>query len=210
MDLADIIKARREAIGLSQVELAEKLGVSRQAISDWENRRGFPRARRFKDLERILGLERGSIDTFSLPGVIKLQQNPYSVDNASKFIPVINLSDITSEGPMRHESRTAIPVESEYPEDCYGVLIEDQSMAPDYVPGDIAIVSPSIPPRDGDDVVATYNDSPVLRRYRPRGNAYDLVPLSSDYLTVTINDDQPGMVLATLIEHRRRKWPRRP
>jgi len=34
-------KARKES-GLSQEELAEQLGVSRQAVSKWENDSGYP------------------------------------------------------------------------------------------------------------------------------------------------------------------------
>lgn len=36
MDISNQIKTRREAMGLSQEQLAEKLYVSRQTISNWE------------------------------------------------------------------------------------------------------------------------------------------------------------------------------
>lgn len=44
-----IQKARKEA-GLSQEELAEQLGVSRQAVSRWENDNGYP------EMEKIIRL----------------------------------------------------------------------------------------------------------------------------------------------------------
>ena len=52
MILADKIIEQRKKLGLSQEELAEKLGVSRQAVSKWEGAQSTP------DLGRILELGR--------------------------------------------------------------------------------------------------------------------------------------------------------
>lgn len=50
MILADKIVDERKIMGLSQEELAEKLGVSRQAVSKWESAQSMP------DLQRVLQL----------------------------------------------------------------------------------------------------------------------------------------------------------
>ena len=42
MELAKHIKAHRGRLGLSQEELAEKIFVSRQTISNWETDRTYP------------------------------------------------------------------------------------------------------------------------------------------------------------------------
>lgn len=42
MDISNQIKTRREAMGLSQEQLAEKLYVSRQTISKWERDKTYP------------------------------------------------------------------------------------------------------------------------------------------------------------------------
>ena len=42
MDISNQIKTRREAIGLAQEQLAEKLYVSRQTISNWERDKTYP------------------------------------------------------------------------------------------------------------------------------------------------------------------------
>ncbi|MFR6613761.1 MAG: helix-turn-helix transcriptional regulator [Collinsella sp.] len=42
MDISNQIKTRREAMGLSQEHLAEKLYVSRQTISNWERDKTYP------------------------------------------------------------------------------------------------------------------------------------------------------------------------
>ena len=45
-------KARKES-GLSQEELAEQLGVSRQAVSKWENDSGYPEMEKMIRLSQI-------------------------------------------------------------------------------------------------------------------------------------------------------------
>lgn len=48
MNIADRIRELRKSKGISQEELAEKLGVSRQAISKWESEQSIP------DIDKIL------------------------------------------------------------------------------------------------------------------------------------------------------------
>src|SRR5699024_1859775 len=50
MNMADRIQYLRKAKGISQEELADKIGVSRQAVSKWESEQSTP------DLERIIVL----------------------------------------------------------------------------------------------------------------------------------------------------------
>lgn len=42
MFLAKQLKFHRKQAGLSQTRLAEKLNISRQSVSKWENGRGYP------------------------------------------------------------------------------------------------------------------------------------------------------------------------
>ena len=42
MDFGDKLKQYRLKEGFSQEQLAEKIGVSRQAITKWETKRGLP------------------------------------------------------------------------------------------------------------------------------------------------------------------------
>lgn len=50
MNVSDRIRELRKIKGISQDELAEKLGVSRQAISKWENEQSIP------DIDKIIML----------------------------------------------------------------------------------------------------------------------------------------------------------
>lgn len=56
MSLADRIKLARTNAGLSQSELAERMCVSRQAVSKWESGRGTPDIENLKNLAGFLGV----------------------------------------------------------------------------------------------------------------------------------------------------------
>ena len=50
MTLAEKLKSMRKQTGLSQEQLAEKLGVSRQAVTKWETDAGIP------DIENVMAI----------------------------------------------------------------------------------------------------------------------------------------------------------
>ena len=63
MEIGSQIKKLRNALGLSQEELAEKIYVTRQTISNWENERSYP------DIHSLLTLS--SLFEISLDQLIK-------------------------------------------------------------------------------------------------------------------------------------------
>lgn len=49
----ELLKKSRLDINLTQEQLADKLGVSRQAVSKWENGRGYPEADNLVELSKL-------------------------------------------------------------------------------------------------------------------------------------------------------------
>lgn len=56
MNISEIIKTAREDLGLTQEDLAEKLEVSRQAVSKWELGASVPSPENLRLLEGVLGV----------------------------------------------------------------------------------------------------------------------------------------------------------
>lgn len=54
MTLADKLKEARKNAGLTQTELAEKLSVSRQAITKWESGKGIPDIENLRTISKVL------------------------------------------------------------------------------------------------------------------------------------------------------------
>ena len=56
MKLCEKLYELRRAAGLSQEELAERLNVSRQAVSKWENGAAQPELSKLVELSRLYGV----------------------------------------------------------------------------------------------------------------------------------------------------------
>ena len=61
MELARRIKEHRERLGMSQSELAKKVFVSRQTISNWETDRTYPDVQSLLLLSNLFGVSASTI-----------------------------------------------------------------------------------------------------------------------------------------------------
>ena len=69
MELSELLKEYRKVNNLSQTDLANKLYVSKQAVSKWETKRGYPDINTLKDIallldcsiDELVGLEKKEI-----------------------------------------------------------------------------------------------------------------------------------------------------
>ena len=90
MDFGDKLKQYRLKEGLSQEQLAEKIGVSRQAITKWETKRGLPDVENMIILAEIFKL---TLDELVLEEVKKQEEKPtvfesetvYDIDTQKHF-----------------------------------------------------------------------------------------------------------------------------
>lgn len=90
MDFGDKLKQYRLKEGLSQEQLAEKIGVSRQAITKWETKRGFPDVENMIILAELFKL---TLDELVLEEVKKQEEKPvvfesetvYDIDTGKHF-----------------------------------------------------------------------------------------------------------------------------
>ena len=63
MELIERITFARERAGLSQTELAKKIGITPQAIQNWEYGKSSPRLQRLKKLAEVLNVSEEWITT---------------------------------------------------------------------------------------------------------------------------------------------------
>ena len=90
MDFGDKLKQYRLKEGLSQEQLADKIGVSRQAITKWETKRGLPDVENMIILAELFKL---TLDELVLEEVKKQEEKPvvyesetvYDIDTGKHF-----------------------------------------------------------------------------------------------------------------------------
>ena len=83
MNLAENLKRIRKENNLSQEQLAEKLGVSRQSVSKWESNQAYPEMDKVLQICQMFSL---NIDDLLNQNIKEVNNNKQSKNNVNKFI----------------------------------------------------------------------------------------------------------------------------
>jgi transcriptional regulator with XRE-family HTH domain len=210
MSIADTIRTAREKLGISQPELARRVGVSKSAVGKWEKGESAPNRRRAEKVARVLGLKPEQIQEHARVGFTLLDDK-----QLGRMIPLISMGEFLPVALNYDEADFSdfptISADIEEKEKAIALRVEDGEMADEINIGDIIVVSLSVTPCDDDIVIAHFDNRVALRRYRPRGRdsagheVYDLTSPNPEVATRTVNRKQPGKVLAVVVEHRKRR-----
>ncbi|SEG07536.1 DNA-binding transcriptional regulator, XRE-family HTH domain [Eubacterium ruminantium] len=166
MTLADKLKEARKNAGLTQNELAEKLCVSRQAITKWESGKGIPDVENLKTIAKVLNV---SID-FLL--------DDEGVADKTVIKEQINLSDYVKEGKLR--SKKDAVVFSKYPNAVISPLIaKKKSTKGQKIFGNLLGILTDAP----------FGTDEVYNQIADAHNAYYLVEQEGKHIMVTVTED---------------------
>ena len=96
MTLGERIKNYRQRAGLSQEQLAEKINVSRQAVTKWENDSGMPGIDNLISLSKVMGI---SLDELVMgEKIMKItefeQIKNVEIDIVKKVLQEIKIEDV--------------------------------------------------------------------------------------------------------------------
>lgn len=179
MHIGERIKEARDKIGISQSELARRIGVKPQAVQAWEALKNGPTRKRIQLIAKELNispqwLEFGSeaSSPLTLLEGKSSQKEPTTHIHPSqlKQIPVVGT---TQGGPDRHWEELGYPtgwgdeyavIESDDPH-AYLLRVEGDSMSPRINAGEYVLVEPSFEAKPGDIVVAKLTSGEVMLKY---------------------------------------------
>ncbi len=166
MTLADKLKEARKNAGLTQTELAEKICVSRQAVTKWESGKGIPDVENLKTISRVLNV---SID-FLL--------DDEGVADKTVIKEQINLIEYVKEGKLR--SKKDAVVYAKYPDaDITPLLAKKKSKKGQKLFGNLL----------GFLTDAPFGTDEVFNQIADAHNAYYLVQKEGKQIMVTVTED---------------------
>lgn len=144
MDFSERVKKLREDAGLTQEELAAKLGVSRPAVGMWENKRSRPRLDKMNQLS----------DLFGVPVSELLGER--QVVGASKLVPLMgytHMGEAVDEDTCDRMVEVPTSVAEAHPSG-YCVHADGGCMDNRYPDDSVLMVDPDMEPRNGCAVLA--------------------------------------------------------
>ncbi|QQA62438.1 helix-turn-helix domain-containing protein [Aeromonas caviae] len=223
MNVNERIKSRRMACGLTQDQVANRVGVTRVAVSHWERGGADPNGRYLNELAAALGVSVDWLLTGKEEGTMGVSEPPFpgyrNVEPAEipqgTRVPILSY---VQAGQWREmcEQATAFDGSLEYVAagvsvgSCaFGLWVRGNSMEPDFKEGDLLIVDPDEAPKAGDFVIAKNgSEEATFKKYRSRGEyddgrpRFELVPLNDDHETLS-TDQTHISIIGVVVEHRR-------
>jgi SOS-response transcriptional repressor LexA len=200
---------------MKQKDVAECFGISSQAVSQWEAGRTRPDSLKLAKLTRLFHVRLEWLLDESGPMVLG-GASPVTEVRHTARVPVIDrveagdwteVEDPFVVGSADEFLQTDLAVSSS----TFALVIQGRSMEPEFLPGDKVIIDPTAPPRPGDFVVAKRDNDQeaTFKRYRLRSqdeqgrDVIELKPVNPDWPTLMIDQDNPGRIVGTMVEHRR-------
>lgn len=174
------------------------------------------------------GLGRQKWEQDGCPGGVAIKaSNVQPASISTRTIPLINMVqagmprevvDVYEPGDGEEQLDIDAELASELGPGSFALKLDGLSMynpaSPDcFFDGDLVIIDPNVKPMPGDFVAAKLDDSQeaTFKKYRSRGNdengdhKFELVPLNDDYAPILVCSDNPGHIIGTMIEHRKRR-----
>lgn len=209
-----LAKSRMKKLGITQEQLAEKLGVTQGAIGHWLNKRREPSMDIILQIMAVLELKNINIGVDG--AIVDDHQNMKIALPDAHRIPVLSYVQAgvwTDVNEIREVdgNLSYITTDLELGECAFAIELKGRSMEPEFVEGDVVLIDPDEHPHPGDFVVARNGEeAATFKKYRPRGvgedgqEVFELVPLNDDFPTMR-SDRQPIQIIGTMVEHRRRR-----
>lgn len=160
MDFSQRIKKLREDAGLTQEELAKKLGVSRPSVGMWENKRSRPRLDKLTQLADLFGVP---VSELLGEGTDVPQPSDYVTLPVAVAAHAGEFTDEFEPGEVVDVPRSVM--DSIGDPDAYLIRVRGHCMDRRLPDQANAVASPNAVPRNGDAVVAEYNGELIIRQY---------------------------------------------
>lgn len=165
MDLGKKIRAHRDELGLTQAELADKLGLTYSSVSQWESGRATPRTPILRQLADLFGT--------TVADLMGEDAAEAAIIGASRMVPLLgfaHMGDPCDEGNLADEVEVPASIAEAHPR---GFMVHAQGGCMDNrFPHDaLLLVDPDMEPVNGQPVLAETADYGAVVRNYTRGRS---------------------------------------
>lgn len=165
MDLGKKIRAHRDELGLTQAELADKLGLTYSSVSQWESGRATPRTPILRQLADLF-------DT-TVADLMGEDATEAAISGASRMVPLLgfaHMGEPCDEGNLADEVEVPASIADAHPR---GFMVHAQGGCMDNrFPHDaLLLVDPDMEPVNGQPVLAETSDYGAVVRNYTRGRS---------------------------------------
>lgn len=206
--IASQIKKLRSSRGWTQSQLADKLSVSKQTISNWETGIKVPRMGSLQKLATIFNVKIGEITNASIESNEATEKEPVNIiysDSLERItLPIIG--EIACGNPITAEENiegyTEEVFEKPIPKGTlFALRCKGHSMEPTIHDG--ALVTIREQPTVEDDEIAAVlvngDTEATLKRVKHQGNLVVLMPDNKEYDPIILSKDNPGRIIGKAI-----------
>lgn len=165
MDLGKKIRAHRDELGLTQAELADKLGLTYSSVSQWESGRATPRTPILRQLADLFNT--------TVADLMGEDAAEAAINGTSRMVPLLgfaHMGEPCDEGSLADEVEVPASIADAHPR---GFMVHAQGGCMDNrFPHDaLLLVDPDMEPVNGQPVLAETSDYGAVVRNYTRGRS---------------------------------------
>ena len=215
----DKLKQKREELGLEQQELAELIGVSKQAYFKWEKGFSKPTKANIAKLEKILKVPTGYLSEDEISFLYKQLTEPNQEKAITYVRDLVSSQKVISIAEKRSEYRVYEKLSAGIGASVYGDLdydvvyyneelphdfaswVDGNSMEPTYQNGEVALIRETGFDYDGAVYAVVWNSQTYIKKVYREEEGLRLVSINKDYPDKFAPFDENPRVIGKIVGH---------
>ena len=215
----DKLKQKREELGLEQQELAELIGVSKQAYFKWEKGLSKPTKANIAKLEKVLKVPEGYLSEDEISSLYKQLTEPNQEKAITYVRDLVSSQKVISISEKRSEYRVYEKLSAGIGASVYGDLdydvvyyneelphdfaswVEGNSMGPTYQNGEVALIRETGFDYDGAVYAVVWDSQTYIKKVYREEEGLRLVSINKDYPDKFAPFDENPRVIGKIVGH---------
>ncbi|HFU3722119.1 TPA: helix-turn-helix domain-containing protein [Streptococcus suis] len=215
----DKLKQKREELGLEQQELAELIGVSKQAYFKWEKGLSKPTKANIAKLEKVLKVPEGYLSEDEISSLYKQLTEPNQEKAITYVRDLVSSQKVISIAEKRSEYRVYEKLSAGIGASVYGDLdydvvyyneelphdfaswVEGNSMEPTYQNGEVALIRETGFDYDGAVYAVVWDSQTYIKKVYREKEGLRLVSINKDYPDKFAPFDENPRVIGKIVGH---------